>query len=58
MPPPSTVTHRKLCSRFQLLFGDLPDRMTTPTGKMLAQERYTYMKEFFTRLRKEVEGDL
>lgn len=43
---------------FQLLFSDLPDRMTTPTGKMLAQEHYTYMKEFFTRLRKEVEGEL
>ncbi len=43
---------------FQLLFGDLPDRMTTPTGKMLAQERYDYMKEFFTRLRNEVEGEL
>ncbi|HVB23246.1 MAG TPA: HD domain-containing protein [Ktedonobacteraceae bacterium] len=43
---------------FQLLFSDLPDRMTTPTGRMLAQERYTYMKEFFTRLRKEVEGEL
>lgn len=41
---------------FQLLFGDLPDRMTTPTGKLLAQERYDYMKEFFTRLRNEVEG--
>jgi uncharacterized protein len=43
---------------FQLLFSDLPDRMTTPTGKMLAQERYEYMKEFFTRLRKEVGGEL
>lgn len=43
---------------FQLLFGDLPDRMTTSTGKLLAQERYDYMKEFFTRLRKEVEGEL
>ncbi len=43
---------------FQLLFGDLPDRMTTPAGKILAQERYTYMKEFFTRLQKEVVGEL
>ncbi len=43
---------------FQLLFSDLPERMTTPTGKTLAQERYDYMKEFFTRLRKEVEGEL
>ena len=43
---------------FQLLFKGLPERMTTATGKILAQERYEYMKEFFTRLRKEVEGEL
>lgn len=43
---------------FRLLFHDLPERMTTPTGRMLAQERYEYMKEFFTRLRKEVGGEL
>ena len=43
---------------FQLLFGDLPKRMTTATGALLAQERYLYMEEFFTRLRKEVDGDL
>ena len=43
---------------FQLLFHDLPERMTTSTGRMLAQERYDYMKEFFTRLRKEVGGEL
>jgi len=42
---------------FQLLFSGLPERMTTPTGKMLAIERYEYMKEFFTRLRKECEGE-
>ncbi len=27
---------------FQLLFGNLPERMTTNTGQILAQERYTY----------------
>src|SRR6266566_5175306 len=43
---------------FQLLFGDMPARMTTDTGRALAQERYTYMKEFFLRLQKEVEGEL
>jgi uncharacterized protein len=43
---------------FQLLFGDLPRRMTTPTGRELAAERYTYMQSFFTRLRQEIEGDL
>lgn len=43
---------------FQLLFGNLPERMTTATGKELALERYTYMKEFFQRLRQEVEGEL
>lgn len=43
---------------FQLLFGNLPERMTTNKGKILAQERYTYMEEFFIRLRKEVEGTL
>src|SRR5713101_3483632 len=43
---------------FQLLFGNMPARMTTDTGRALAQERYNYMKEFFLRLRKEVEGEL
>lgn len=56
-----TLRHRPDYSpsiEFQLLFGDLPDHMTTPTGKMLAQERYEYMKEFFIRLRKEAGGEL
>lgn len=43
---------------FHLLFGNLPERMTTPTGKQLAQERYSYMADFFTRLHLEVEGEL
>ncbi len=43
---------------FQLLFGKFLDRMTTATGKELALERYTYMQEFFQRLRQEVEGEL
>jgi uncharacterized protein len=43
---------------FQLLFGNLPDRMTTNTGRELAHERYEYMQNFFTRLRREVEGEL
>ncbi len=43
---------------FQLLFGNLPERMTTETGRLLAQERYVYMKHFFIRLQGEVEGML
>jgi uncharacterized protein len=43
---------------FQILFGNLPDRMTTKTGRELAHERFAYMQEFFTRLRQEVEGEL
>jgi uncharacterized protein len=43
---------------FQLLFGNLPQRMTTQTGHELATERYTYMKGFFARLRQEIEGTL
>jgi uncharacterized protein len=43
---------------FQLLFGNLPDRMTTPTGQALAHERYEYMEGFFKRLRQEIEGEL
>ena len=43
---------------FQLLFGNLPDRMTTNAGRELAHERFAYMQEFFTRLREEVEGEL
>jgi uncharacterized protein len=43
---------------FQILFGNLPDRMTTNTGRELAHERFAYMQEFFTRLRQEVEGEL
>jgi len=43
---------------FQLLFTDLPERMTTSTGRELARERFAYMQEFFTRLRQEVDGVL
>ena len=43
---------------FQLLFGNLPERMTTNTGRELAYERFAYMEEFFTRLLREVEGEL
>jgi uncharacterized protein len=43
---------------FQLLFGNLPDRMTTATGRELARERFTFMEEFFRRLKQEVEGQL
>jgi uncharacterized protein len=43
---------------FQLLFGNMPDRMTTATGKLLAQERYDYMDQFFKRIKQEVVGAL
>lgn len=43
---------------FQLLFGDMPARMTTPTGKELAYERFAFMQTFFKRLQQEVAGDL
>jgi uncharacterized protein len=43
---------------FQLLFANLPNRMTTNTGRELARERYAFMEEFFTRLRQEAEGKL
>jgi uncharacterized protein len=43
---------------FQLLFTGLPERMTTKTGRELAHERFAFMEEFFTRLQKEVEGEL
>ncbi len=43
---------------FRLLFGNLPERMTTPTGRILAQERYDYMANFFNRLQQEIKGTL
>lgn len=43
---------------FELLFGNMPQRMTTATGRDMAQERFDYMRSFFTRLRQEVDGDL
>lgn len=43
---------------FDLLFDAFPDRLTTPTGRRLARERYAYMSSFFSRLRLEVEGQL
>ena len=43
---------------FQLLFGNLPERMMTRTGREIARERFAFMQEFFTRLRKEAEGKL
>lgn len=42
---------------FQLLFGNLPERMMTPSGRALARERYDYMQGFFTRLQHEVRGE-
>jgi len=41
-----------------VLFANLPERMTTLTGRKLAHERYDFMEMFFTRLRKEVQGEL
>lgn len=43
---------------FELLFDELPKRLTTTTGRRLARERYEYMRDFFTRLHLEVEGQL
>lgn len=43
---------------FQLLFGDLHKRLATPTGGILAQERYQYMAEFFQRIQQEIQGAL
>lgn len=43
---------------FQLLFTNLPERMTTNTGRELARERFAYMQEFFSRLQQEVVGKL
>jgi uncharacterized protein len=43
---------------FQLLFDNMPARMTTATGKLLAMERYEYMHRFFHRLQREVAGEL
>ena len=43
---------------FQLLFSDMPERMSTLTGQEMARERYVYMQAFFKRLRREVEGEL
>ena len=43
---------------FRLLFGNLPERMTTGTGRVLAQERYNYMANFFHRLQQEIAGTL
>lgn len=43
---------------FHLLFNNLPERMTTTTGRELALERYTFMAAFFARLQNEVAGDL
>ena len=43
---------------FQLLFANLPERMTTNTGREMAHERFAFMQEFFSRLRQEVEGEL
>ncbi len=43
---------------FHLLFSNLPERMTTKTGRELARERYAYMEGFFRRLQQEVEGEL
>jgi len=41
---------------FVVKLSQLQDRMLTPTGRRLAQERHAYMAAFFTRLADEVTG--
>lgn len=43
---------------FRLLFGNLPQRLMTQTGRELARERYAFMEEFFSRLEREIRGEL
>ena len=43
---------------FRLLFQNMPERMTTSTGKELATERFEYMHHFFARLQQEIAGEL
>jgi uncharacterized protein len=43
---------------FELLLADLPDKFLTPTGRAMALERHEYMRIFFDRLRREVEGQV
>jgi len=43
---------------FDLLLADLPEHLLTDTGRALARERHDYMRDFFDRLQREVEGRL
>lgn len=64
--PVDPLTVRKLRRRpdyspsieFRLLFDELHKHMTTATGRILSEERYTYMADFFLRLHREVKGEL
>lgn len=43
---------------FTLTLSKIKDRMKTPTGKKLSENRHKFMIEFFDRLDKEVDGEL
>ena len=43
---------------FVLKLSKIKDRMLTQRGKIIAEERHNFMKDFFNRLNKEVDGEL
>ena len=43
---------------FKLKLSRIKDRLLTPSGRRLAEERHRFMEEFFERLHREVRGEL
>jgi uncharacterized protein len=43
---------------FETKFRHIPDRLYTQRAKEIARERLEYMKQFFERLKREIEGQL
>ncbi len=43
---------------FKLKLSKIKDRLLTPSGRRLAQERHRFMEEFFERFHREVRGEL
>ncbi len=43
---------------FKVKLSHIKDKMLTPMGRKLAEERHKYMVSFFERLKREIEGEL
>jgi len=47
-----------LCSQYGVCDENFPDKLYTPKAKELAKKRVEFMKQFFERLKREINGEI